>query len=56
MDNRVYQYTANTAVYNPMGVIHRHQSFTPGLSSGLLYAARRSEAACASPYLGGGAT
>jgi mannose-6-phosphate isomerase-like protein (cupin superfamily) len=25
MDNRVYQYTANTAVYNPMGVIHRHQ-------------------------------
>ena len=36
MDNRVYQYTANTAVYNPMGVIHRNQSFTPGLGSGLL--------------------
>ena len=36
MDDRVYKYTADTAVYNPMGVIHRHQSFTPGLSSGLL--------------------
>jgi len=35
MDDRAYLYTSNTAVYNPMGVIHRAQSFTAGLSSGL---------------------
>src|SRR5215218_3418621 len=35
MDDRAYLYTSNTAVYNPMGVIHRAQSFTAGFSSGL---------------------
>ena len=36
MDGQTYETTPNTAVYNPMGVIHRHQQFTPFAAAGLI--------------------
>ena len=36
MDGETYEVTPNTAVYNPMGVIHRFQFFTDGAAAGLI--------------------